>query len=76
LAGNFGHSKSFYPNGGKAYKGDNAMKKYKWFFAVIAALILTTVIVLNVSAKTTDSMGGDCVEDGSCCEDEDTCSCG
>jgi hypothetical protein len=52
------------------------MKKYKWLFAGIAALILTTAIVLNVSAKPADLMGGECVEDGSCCEDEDTCTCG
>jgi len=52
------------------------MKKYKWFIAGIAALLLITAVVLNVSAKTTNLMGGDCVEDGSCCEDEDTCTCG
>jgi hypothetical protein len=52
------------------------MKKYKWLFAVVAALILTTAIVLNVSAKTANQMSEDCAEDGSCCEDENTCSCG
>ncbi|MDR2942748.1 MAG: hypothetical protein LBV17_09185 [Treponema sp.] len=52
------------------------MKKYKWFFVGIAALLLTTAIVLNISAKTTNSMSEDCVEDGSCCEDENTCTCG
>jgi hypothetical protein len=52
------------------------MKKYKWLIAGIAALILITAVVLNVSAKPTNPMGSDCVEDGSCCEDEDTCTCG
>jgi hypothetical protein len=52
------------------------MKKYKWAFIAIAFLILATAVVLNVSARPTSSMGGDCVEDGSCCEDEDTCTCG
>jgi len=51
------------------------MKKSKWFLAGIAALFLITGIVLNVSAKPTNSMGSECVEDGSCCADEDTCTC-
>jgi hypothetical protein len=64
-------------NSGEAPKGDdNAMKKYKWFFVGIAALLLTTAIVFNVSAKTINPMSSECVEDGSCCEDEDTCTCG
>jgi hypothetical protein len=54
----------------------SAMKKYKWLFTGIAALILITAVVINVSAKTTNSMSSECVEDGSCCEDEDTCTCG
>jgi len=61
---------------GKDRKGENtAMKKYKWLIAGIAALFLTTAIVLNVSAKSVNSMGSECVEDGSCCEDENTCTC-
>jgi hypothetical protein len=52
------------------------MKKYKWLLAGIAALVLVTGLVLNVSAKSTDTMGTECVEDGSCCEDENTCTCG
>jgi hypothetical protein len=51
------------------------MNKYKWLFVGIAVLLLTTAVVLNVSAKPTNSMGSECVEDGSCCEDEDTCTC-
>jgi len=51
------------------------MKKYKWLIAGIAVLFLTTAIVLNVSAKSANSMGNECVEDGSCCEDENTCTC-
>jgi hypothetical protein len=52
------------------------MNKYKWLIAGIAVLILITAVVLNVSAKPTNPMDSDCVEDGSCCEDEDTCTCG
>jgi hypothetical protein len=49
------------------------MKKYKWLVAGIAALILTTLIVLSVSAK---SRGGSvCAEDGSCCVDPGACTC-
>jgi hypothetical protein len=49
------------------------MKKYTWLFAGITALILTTVIVLSVSAR---SKGGVvCIEDGSCCVDPDACTC-
>ncbi|WP_461246894.1 hypothetical protein [Treponema sp. R6D11] len=51
------------------------MKKYKWLIAGIAALLLATAIVLNVSAKPTTSMDSECAEDGSCCEDENTCTC-
>jgi len=51
------------------------MKKYKWLIAGIAALFLTTAIVLNVSTKSTRLMGSECVEDGSCCEDENACAC-
>jgi hypothetical protein len=64
-------------NSGRNRKGDdNTMKKYKWLIAGIAALLLTTAIVLNVSAKQTNSMNSECSEDGSCCEDENTCTCG
>ena len=51
------------------------MKKYKWLIAGIIALLLTMAIVLNVSAKQTNLMNSECVEDGSCCEDKDTCTC-
>jgi hypothetical protein len=34
--------------------GDNAMKKYKWLFAGIAALLFTTAIVLYVPARSTE----------------------
>jgi hypothetical protein len=50
----------------------NTMKKYIWLIAGIAALILSTLIVLNVSAK---SMADDCLPDGSCCEDINNCTC-
>jgi hypothetical protein len=53
-------------------KGAFTMKKYLWLFAGIAALILSTLIVLNVSAK---SMADDCLPDGSCCEDVNNCTC-
>jgi hypothetical protein len=52
------------------------MKKYKWLIVGIAVLFLTTAIVLNVPGRSVNSMGSECVEDGSCCEDEDNCSCG
>jgi bacteriorhodopsin len=51
------------------------MKKYKWFIVGLIALLLATAIVLNVSAKSANSMSSECAEDGSCCEDESTCSC-
>jgi hypothetical protein len=72
----FKKNDGFFYTGVLLHKEIVTMKKYKWAFIAIAFLILTTAVVLNVSAKTTDSMGGDCVEDGSCCEDENTCSCG
>jgi hypothetical protein len=75
--GNFGYSKKYVFNRRGTPKGDDsAMKKYKWLFVGIAVLLLTTAIVLNVSARPTNSMGSECAEDGSCCEDEDTCTCG
>jgi len=50
------------------------MKKYKWLIAGIAALILATaIVVFSVSAKSSHDV--DCVEDGSCCEDENSCDC-
>jgi hypothetical protein len=53
------------------------MKKYKWLIAGIAALILATaIVVFSVSAKPTGMTSVDCVEDGSCCEDEEVCTCG
>jgi len=61
---------------GSPKETEKMMKKYKWFFITIAFLIMATAVVLNVSAKTTDLMSEDCLEDGSCCEDENTCSCG
>jgi len=51
------------------------MKKFKWLIIGIFALILTTMIVLNISAKTTNSMSVDCIEDGSCCKDKTVCNC-
>jgi hypothetical protein len=49
------------------------MKRYKWLVAGIVALILATMIVLGVPAK---SRGGVvCAEDGSCCVDPDVCTC-
>jgi hypothetical protein len=52
------------------------MKKYKWLAVGIAALILVSAVVLNLSARPTGFMDTECVEDGSCCEDENTCTCG
>jgi hypothetical protein len=57
-------------------KGEKIMKKYKWLIVGLAALLFTAVIVFNAAAKPTYSMNDECVEDGSCCEDENTCSCG
>jgi hypothetical protein len=51
------------------------MKKFKWLIIGKFALILTTVIVINISAKSSNSMGSDCVKDGSCCKDETVCTC-
>jgi hypothetical protein len=48
------------------------MKKYIWLIVGIAALILSTMIILNVSVK---SMADDCLPDGSCCEDVNNCTC-
>jgi hypothetical protein len=60
----------------KYRKGDDtAMKKYKLLVIGIAALFLTTVIVLNVPGRAAYSMGSECAEDGSCCEDENACAC-
>jgi len=60
----------------KTVKDSKSMKKYKWLLVGIAALFLITGVVLNVSAKSTNPMSNECVEDGSCCEDENTCTCG
>jgi hypothetical protein len=49
------------------------MKKYKWLIAGIIALILAGAVILTVSAQ---SMGSVCAEDGSCCADPNTCTCG
>jgi bacteriorhodopsin len=62
----------------KRRRRQSLMKKYKWFIAGIAALVLIVGVVLNAtakSAKSANSMGTECVEDGSCCEDENTCTC-
>jgi len=48
------------------------VKKYVLLLIGIVALILGTIIALNVSAK---SMSADCDEDGSCCEDVNDCAC-
>jgi len=51
------------------------VKKFKWLIIGIIALIFATVIVLNISAKSTISMGNDCVDDGSCCKEKNVCTC-
>jgi hypothetical protein len=51
------------------------LKKYKWLIAGIATLFLITAVTLNISGKSTTSMDGECVEDGSCCTDENSCTC-
>ncbi|MDR0457358.1 MAG: hypothetical protein LBH20_11840 [Treponema sp.] len=51
------------------------MKKYRWLIAGIAALVIASAVILNVSAQSNNAMSEDCVEDGSCCSDEDVCSC-
>jgi hypothetical protein len=51
------------------------MKKYKWLFIGVAALFLTSAIILNISANPTNTMGVNCAEDGSCCSDENVCTC-
>ncbi|MCL2444081.1 MAG: hypothetical protein FWD13_11560 [Treponema sp.] len=48
------------------------MKKYIWILAGIIALILTTIIVLNMSAK---SAADGCLPNSSCCEDVNDCTC-
>jgi len=52
------------------------MIKLKWLILGLAVLLLATVVVINVSGNPTRSMSSECDEDGSCCEDEYTCSCG
>jgi len=51
------------------------MKKYKWLIIGLAALLLITAVVINLPAKQIGSMSEDCADDGSCCEDENTCAC-
>ena len=55
--------------------GSITMRKYKWLIAGIAVLFLITAVVFNVSAKSRNRMGSNCVEDGSCCPDKNTCTC-
>jgi len=52
-----------------------SMKIYKWLITGIAVLFLITAIAVNVSAKSKNPMGSNCVEDGSCCPDKNTCTC-
>jgi len=52
------------------------MKRFKWLILGLAVLFLTTVVVLKVSSDPANSMNSDCLEDGSCCEDENACTCG
>jgi hypothetical protein len=56
------------------YGGGISMKKYMWLIAGIVALVLSTMVVLNLSSST--SMIDDCLPDGSCCEDVNNCTCG
>jgi hypothetical protein len=51
------------------------MTMKKWLIAGIIILFVTTAIVFGISARSTNSMGNECVEDGSCCNDENTCTC-
>lgn len=48
------------------------MKKYIWLIAGIIVLVAGTVAALNQPVK---SMNAGCVEDGSCCEDVNNCTC-
>ena len=52
------------------------MKKYTWLIIGVVALVLVAGVVLNIPAKQTNPMGSECVEDGSCCEDDTACTCG
>ena len=62
---------------GQRQRGDDAiMKKFKWLILGSVLLLLTTAVALKVSGDPTNSMSSDCYEDGSCCEDENTCTCG
>ena len=48
------------------------MKKNKLIITAVVALILVTVIVITISAQTRNTA---CVEDGSCCTEQDVCTC-
>jgi len=53
------------------------MKKFRWLIIGVAVLLVTTVVALRVSTDPNRVMNGsDCAEDGSCCQDENTCGCG
>jgi hypothetical protein len=52
------------------------MKKYKWLVIGLAALLLVTAVAINLPARQLGAMSEDCEDDGSCCEDENSCSCG
>jgi len=53
------------------------MKKFKWLIVGFAVLVATTVVVLNVSGDPNRVMNSsECLDDGSCCQDENTCGCG
>ncbi|MDR0442615.1 MAG: hypothetical protein LBH44_04315 [Treponema sp.] len=48
------------------------MKKYVLIAAGVIVLIMSTVFVINASAK---SMAEGCLPDASCCEDANKCGC-
>jgi hypothetical protein len=56
-------------------KEKKTVKKFRWLIVGLAALLFTTMIVINVGAKQI-MMDEGCEEDGSCCVDENNCACG
>jgi len=52
------------------------MKKRQWLIVGIAVLLLTSTVVVSVSARPGNVMGSECTEDGSCCTDPNVCTCG
>jgi hypothetical protein len=47
----------------------------KWLIAGTIILFITAAIAFGISAGSKNSMGNECVEDGSCCKDQNTCTC-